>query len=92
MSTFIEWTLAFKDAISDRQRTVCPECGHVGLDFQFIGNQDTKMGHAFVWCTAHHHGIHVSRTRIPEGVLVLPLDVPSAELKKYVPEIELISS
>jgi len=92
MSSFMEWILASKDIAMRGAEAICPHCGHVGLQCQFVGNNETRLGHVFIWCSNCLHGIHVSRTQIPSGVTVLPLDVSSDELRKWVPEIKLVSS
>jgi hypothetical protein len=92
MNSYMDWILASKDIVKRGEKAVCPNCGHLGLLAQFIGCTETRLGHAFIWCPSCLHGIHVSRTQIPHGVTVLPLTVSSGELRKYVPEITLISS
>lgn len=88
----MDWILASKNIATQSSDATCPHCGNLGLRYQFIGDSETRLGYAFIWCQNCLHGIHVSRAQIPAGVIALPLDVSSDELRRLVPEIKLVSS
>lgn len=68
----------------------CPNCGEANIAFQFVGDEVSKAGHLYIWCSSCLHGIHVSRVKIPVGVPALPYDIPDEELRKVVPKYKLI--
>jgi len=69
----------------------CPNCGKSAINFQFVGDINTHIGHLYLWCNSCFHGIHVSRVQIPNGVNVLPYDISVEELSKIVPKYKLVS-
>jgi hypothetical protein len=46
----------------------CPNCGHSNIHFQYVGDTRSRIGFLDIWCDYCIHGIHISRTKIPERV------------------------
>ena len=90
MTTMMDWINASKEIVTNSESCVCPNCGNTGLNIQFFGDKDKMMGHSYIWCDNCLHGIHVSRTKIPEDIHFLPMNVSKEELAKYVPEYKMI--
>ncbi|WP_139116997.1 hypothetical protein [Candidatus Thiodiazotropha endoloripes] len=88
---FMKWVDATKDIANRSEECKCPECGHKGLEFQYVGDKERNLGHVYIWCNSCKHGIHISRTRIPDGVDLLPMNVSAEEIEKRVPKYELVS-
>ena len=85
------WIKASSNIKDDPRNCICPQCSHSGLRIQYIGDLDTRVGYALVWCDNCLHGIHISRTLIPADVHALPFSVSAEEMAHYVPAFKLIS-
>lgn len=85
---FNKWISLTTDIYNDLPNMpplACPNCHKLGVDFQFIGNLQTKIGFMVVWCPFCLHGIHLSRVRIPEKAPALPFDTSAEEISKLIP-------
>lgn len=63
----------------------CPSCHRLGVDFQFVGDFQTKIGYMAIWCPFCLHGIHISRVRIPEKVQSIPFNTSAEEISRRIP-------
>jgi hypothetical protein len=73
-----------------KEELTCPDCRAMSINYQFVGDCKTMIGHLYLWCNSCLHGIHISRVIIPNGVEVLPFDVSEKILSKKVPKYKLI--
>jgi hypothetical protein len=64
---------------------ICPNCHKLGIDFQFIGNLQTRIGYMAIWCAFCLHGIHLSRVHIPDKAQAIPFDMSVEEISKRIP-------
>lgn len=88
---FAEWLNIFKiisDAGGKAADRTCPECGEASVDFQYVGDTDTRIGYLRIWCPSCRKGIHLSRLKIPHGAQMLPFDAPKDELDRRQPDFE----
>lgn len=88
---FNDWLKIIGDFKKDKADAVCPNCGKSSIDFQFVGDERTHIGHLYIWCNTCAHGIHISRVKIPEGVNILPYDLPTIDLKKRIPNYKFVT-
>lgn len=66
---------------------ICPNCHQSGVDFQFIGDLQKKIGFMVIWCPFCLHGIHLSRVCIPDKAQALPFDTSIEEISKRIPNL-----
>jgi hypothetical protein len=77
-------------ALPGRGRTACPECGRAGLHLEFTGNPRSRRGYAQLWCESCVKGIHLSQTRIPQGVPMNDVTVPREHRAQRAPDFLLV--
>ncbi len=76
--------------IRDKDPNVkCPICGKSDIGFQHVGNIETRIGTIFIWCWSCMNGTTLGRVSIPLEIKMIPLELPEAEFRKYVPDIKL---
>jgi hypothetical protein len=63
----------------------CPSCHELGVDFQFAGDFQSKIGYMAIWCPCCLYGIHISRVRIPEKIQALPFDASIEKISTRIP-------
>jgi len=63
----------------------CPNCHQQQVDFQFVGDSQTRIGYMAIWCPICLHGVHFSRVRIPDEVQANSFDIPIEEISKRIP-------
>ncbi|MBV6622126.1 MAG: hypothetical protein KI793_04080 [Rivularia sp. (in: Bacteria)] len=71
--------------LPDVPALTCPNCHKLGIDFQFIGDLQTKIGYMAIWCPFCLHGIHLSRVRIPDTTQAFSFDTSAEEISKRIP-------
>jgi hypothetical protein len=76
----------------DKTEIICPCCRNKGVDFQCIGNIDTKIGFMLLWCWKCRQGINISRIKIPDGTPMLSMDISDEEYSNRIPKFELIKN
>ena len=64
---------------------VCPNCDKLGVDFQFVGNLQTKIGFMVIWCPHCLRGIHLSRVCIPDKAQAISFDTSAEEILRRIP-------
>jgi hypothetical protein len=69
----------------------CPVCGDCSIDFQYVGDVETKFGYLDVWCNECLIGIHISRTNIPDKMNVLPFSTPKDEIMSRRPNFKQVT-
>ena len=63
----------------------CANCYQLGIDFQFIGDSQTKIGFMVIWCPLCFHGIHLSRVDIPDQAQILPFYISIEKIPQRIP-------
>jgi hypothetical protein len=69
--TYMDWVKHLPVEDSEYKNCSCPECGNVGLLYQYFGIENEDFGWKLVWCEACSSGIRISRTKLPNGGSVL---------------------
>ncbi|WPC42726.1 hypothetical protein [Clostridium sp. JS66] len=85
---FNEWLKLVK-AIADKSpntdNLTCPKCGDRGIDFQYVGDETTRVGYLDIWCKSCLHGIHISRTKVPASANLISFDEPAEVVSSRIP-------
>ncbi len=74
---FDNWLAVFKklyEQLPDRSGLVCPNCGSVAINYQYVGDAATRIGFLALWCNKCLVGIQLSRVKAPECVELLSFD------------------
>lgn len=85
---FREWisiTTIIYNTLPNVPVLTCPNCHELGVDFQFIGDLQTRIGFMVMWCPFCLHGIHLSRVCIPQKAQALDDDTSVEEISKSIP-------
>ena len=82
----IEWVKTYLKKQAGEADVMCPCCGETNVAFVFIGNRETKMGYAIVWCEKCLKGAHISRAKAALDQEIVPMDEAEETLNKL-PEI-----
>ena len=85
---FQEWISITTDIYNNLPNVpvlACPNCHKLGIDFQFIGDLQTKIGYMAIWCPFCLQGIHLSRVHIPDKTQALTFNTSSEEISKRIP-------
>jgi hypothetical protein len=56
----------------------CPECASGTVEFQYVGDAETRRGYLDMWCRACNKGVYLSRLTIPPEAEVIDLDRQAA--------------
>lgn len=86
-SHFKDWiklTTIITNNNTKRHEIECPNCQKRGIDYQYVGDMKSRVGFLDIWCDVCLHGIHLSRTKAPEHVCMIPFDA-AKEYKERVP-------
>lgn len=89
---FKEWIKLTAIVTNENVKTTeirCPECKRLGVDYQYVGDIRLREGFLDIWCNFCLYSIHLSRTKVPEQVNMLPFDAVE-EYKKKVPKFTKI--
>lgn len=92
-ATFEEWYAAYAEvyqALPGDAHVRCPNCGYDRLHIAFTGLPADRVGFASFWCDHCRYGLHFSRASVPDGVAVIPIDLPDAEHARLVPDYTLV--
>lgn len=76
---------------SDVGNLICPECGSVSVDFQYVGDGASRIGYVAMWCVTCHKGANLSRVAIPPGAPFLSFDAPIEDVAARIPDFTQIS-
>ncbi len=69
----------------------CPECGDHAIDYEFVGDLETRMGYCLVWCNSCLVGINISRTKVPNDAEMISFEQVENGEGIVKPNIRLIS-
>lgn len=87
------WEEAFGDlydALPDDPHLACPICGKDALRIAFVADPGTRLGWAYLWCDACHHGITRSRTLAPDAATIVDRNLPAEERLAAVPDFTIV--
>ena len=89
---FQDWLNLYKKihALPVAQVLPCPECGNETVDFQYVGDGNTRKGYLDMWCRHCNKAVHLSRVSIPQGVRAIPFDAPDEALTSRIPNFEQV--
>jgi hypothetical protein len=91
---FQDWLVMYKNLRDDtvvKSECICPECGAITIDLQFIGDVERRIGYLDMWCTTCNRGIHMSRVLIPEGAPLISFDDPAEVVSARIPDFEQVA-
>ncbi|NDI35097.1 hypothetical protein [Chengkuizengella sediminis] len=75
MGDFSTWLKLSADISSSTWTNFqCPECQKETVDFQYVGDTETRIGYLEIWCDSCLKGIHISRVRVPESANLLSFE------------------
>jgi hypothetical protein len=77
VSEFKDWLSAFARIVGDlpeRRSEICPSCSDGIIQYQYVGDVQTRIGYASVWCDSCSRGIVISRVSAPNGVSMLSFE------------------
>lgn len=86
----MDWTRIITQITGDFEKinhVKCPNCKKNGLDYIYIGDDQTRIGFLQIWCNECLKGIHVSRAVAPPNAKFLTFE---SDVKSIVPEIEFV--
>ena len=87
-SLFLRWMYLVTDinnSLPNFPALACPNCYQLGVDFQYVGDLQTRIGYMVIWCPFCLQGIHISRVGIPDQAQALPFNVSAAQILKRIP-------
>ena len=67
----------------------CPSCNSKTLRFQYVGDENSRMGYLDIWCDSCLKGIHLSRVKIPENIKFISFK-SNEEILKKIPNFKLV--
>lgn len=91
-SSYMDWLKRLPANDSELSASVCPECGAMGLSYQYFGYNESEFGWKLVWCDSCKSGIRISRTKIPTTAQPLIDDAAQQEFLDQLTDIRLIDS
>lgn len=65
----------------------CPNCDKHGIDYMYIGDEETRIGYFNVWCNECLKGIHISRALAPTKAKFITFD---DNLRGTIPNFQLV--
>lgn len=91
MNDFSSWLKLSADISSNIQKkevNKCPICQSETVDFQYVGDTDTRIGFLDIWCTSCMNGIHISRVKAPESANILTFN--DEKVKARIPDFNQV--
>lgn len=58
------------------------------IDFQYVGDCETRIGYLDIWCNSCMNGIHISKVRAPELVDLMAFE--DAKVKRRIPAFKQV--
>jgi hypothetical protein len=90
---FKNWLEAFiklHGQLPDKAGIACPSCGSLSIDYQYVGDANSRVGYLALWCDKCLTGIQLSRVEAPQSVELMPFDSPDDVLQKRIPNFRQI--
>ncbi len=53
--------------IDEKNELICPECRVNNVEYQYVGDKESRVGYLVIWCNACNNGIRISRVKAPIG-------------------------
>jgi hypothetical protein len=72
--------------LSNKSKLQCPSCGKSTIDYQYVGDPETRIGYLDIWCAACLRGIHVSRVKVPKEASMLSFKTDLATVAARIPK------
>jgi hypothetical protein len=72
--------------LSNNRDLQCPSCGKHTIDYQYVGDPETRIGYLDIWCTSCLHGIHVSRVKVPGETPMLSFKTDPSTIAARIPK------
>jgi len=91
MSNFSAWLKLSADISGHAQSNSlfpCPECQKETIDFQYVGDFETRIGYLDIWCNSCTNGIHISRARAPEYADLITFE--DEKVKRRIPAFKQV--
>ncbi|NVE01680.1 hypothetical protein [Massilia sp. BJB1822] len=88
---YIDWLKVLPTDDLRYDECACPECGSLGLKYQYFGLKKIGFGWKLIWCDACKSAVNISRAKIPEGVNCLVDGYEQAEFNAQHSYLRLIS-
>lgn len=91
-SNFKDWIKINSIIVENHQHiseVKCPNCQQFGIDYQYVGDKNSRGGFLDIWCNSCLHGIHISRTKVPEHLSMISFEEVDA-YKSRVPRFTTI--
>ncbi|MBE8999343.1 hypothetical protein IQ274_14210 [Nostoc sp. LEGE 12447] len=92
-SLFLKWMYLVSDInnfLPNSTALACPNCYQLGVDFQYVGDLQTKIGYMVIWCPFCLQGIHISRVSIPDQAQALSFNLSPEKILKRIPNFTLV--
>ncbi|MDT0347640.1 hypothetical protein [Streptomyces litchfieldiae] len=88
-----DWLAIYEQAYASPtalREQACPRCAARELSLVFTERSVGGDGYANLWCGHCLHGIHVSRSLIPEGATVIPRGSTAEQENLVIPDCRLV--
>ena len=85
-----KWLHLGSKIVGDLENTnqlICPNCGKQGIDYLYVGDEQTRVGYVQIWCNKCLKGIYISRAIAPQKANFVNFDT---EIKDIVPKYEFV--
>lgn len=79
------------DNLPPKNILVCPRCGKPSIDYQYVGDKDSSIGHIVIWCKSCLHEIHMSRVGIPNNANVISYKEDPKVVAERIPKFTQIN-
>jgi hypothetical protein len=77
-------------SIAGNRNLVCPKCRNNSIDYQYVGDQITRIGFLDIWCNSCHTGLHMSRVKAPENANMISFG-STEEIAKRIPNFKPVN-
>ena len=87
-SLFLRWMYLVTDinnSLPNLPVLACRSCYRLGVDFQYVGDLQTRIGYMVIWCPFCLQGIHISRVSIPDQAQALAFNVSAEQILNRIP-------
>jgi hypothetical protein len=74
----LAWVRAYARIVDGHGDQPCPRCREGVIGWRIIGDLETRIGYAVLWCTACAHGTSISRLKAAPGMPMRAFDDPAA--------------
>lgn len=75
------------DNLQNATKIECPNCHKYGINYIYIGDEETRVGYLQVWCNECLKGIYISRAIAPSNARFAAFD---DDIKGVIPQYEFV--